>query len=144
MEEYPVYIGGERCGSLRVCREGIMTRFSAQCRQKKGLVRLSVYGEGKSYYLGVMQPRGELLCLEKSFSRAALRELPQKLEYAADERLRQCGEEATLWLSSPNGVLFARCGQSSLIALPSRCLKSCPTRVINGRTYAIFPGKRRL
>lgn len=144
MEEYPVYIGGERSGTLTVAAEGIRTRFSARCTLTGGLVRLSVYGGGRSFYLGLMQPRGDMLELERVFSRAQLRELPPRIEYASDAELELEKSEDELWYSSPCGVLISRSADRSLIAIPSNRLRSFPTRVINGRLYAVFPGKRRL
>lgn len=144
MKEYPVYISGERAGTLVIGTEGIRTRFSVRCKYKSGLVRLSLFGGGKSFYLGLMEPDGDELRLERRLSRAQLRELPQHIEYAADAALEPDGEDDTLWYPAACGALISFDGNGSMIALPSGRLRSFPTRLINGRLYAVFPGKRRL
>lgn len=144
MQEYPVYISGERVGTLVIGTEGIRTRFSVCCKYKSGLIRLSLFGGGRSFYLGLLEPDGDELRLERRFSRAQLRELPQYIEYAADIELRRDGEGDTLWYPAACGALVSFDGDSSMIALPTGRLRSFPTRFINGRLYAVFPGKRRL
>lgn len=144
MKEYPVYISGERAGTLSISTEGIRTRISARCAYRSGLIRLSLFGCGKSFYIGLLEPDGKELKLERSFSRAQLRELPAHIEYAADAELN-CGDsDDTLWYPASGGSLVSFDGKGSLVALPSERLRSFPTRLINGRLYAVFPGKRRL
>ena len=152
MEKYPVYIDGTQCGSLRVYHDGLMTVFDAECRCGERLVRLSIYGGGKSAAIGVMQPEKGRLRLVKRFSRAQMRTLPPTIEYAADKPLKPAKEheqsenDGLLWFSTPQGFLTCFDGRQSLIAIPSVMCASTRTkpilRTINGREYAVFPGKR--
>ena len=51
---YPVTIGGETRGELQVSKDGAVWLFEAEAEDPGGLLRLSVYGEGREGYLGVM------------------------------------------------------------------------------------------
>ena len=88
--DYPIYIHHENAGTLRVEQQGIYTRFSARLSDTGELIRLWVYGEGKSALLGVAMPENGQLILERKFSRTALRDFPAVIDYAAPE-----GEEPT-------------------------------------------------
>ena len=55
---YPVIIDGEPVGKLTVEQQGQRTVFTAETRQLQGIVRISVYGEGKEGYLGELAPAG--------------------------------------------------------------------------------------
>lgn len=152
MDTYPVYIDGTQCGSLQVYQDGLMTVFDAECRCGERLVRLSIYGGGKSAALGVMQPEKGRLHLVKKFSRTQMQALPQTIEYAADKPLEPINqpdppkEDGLLWFSTPQGFLTCFDGRQSLIAIPADMCASSRTkpilRTINGREYAVFPGKR--
>lgn len=152
MDTYPVYIDGTQCGSLRVYQDGLMTVFDAECRCGERLVRLYIYGGGKSAALGVMQPEKGRLRLVKRFSRAQMQALPQTIEYAADKLLTPVKqpdppeEDGLLWFSTPQGFLTCFDGRQSLVAIPADMCVSSRTkpilRTINGREYAVFPGKR--
>ena len=81
---YPVTIGGETRGELQVSKDGAVWLFEAEAEDPGGLLRLSVYGEGREGYLGVMSPgRGGRVKLRKRLSRTDLRGFPEKIEYAA-------------------------------------------------------------
>jgi hypothetical protein len=80
---YPIILGGETSGEITVAREGLFWRFSAQCEPRGELVRLSLYGDGREGYLGVMAPFGETLRLTKKLSRAALRDFPEHITHGA-------------------------------------------------------------
>ncbi len=152
MDSYPVYIDGKQCGSLRVYQDGLMTVFDAECRCGERLVRLNIYGGGKSAALGVMQPEKGRLRTVKKFSRAQMRTLPQTIEYAADKPLAPVKQpdppedDGLLWFSTPQGFLTCFDGRQSLVAIPSDMCASNRTRTIlrtiNGRDYTVFPGKR--
>ena len=61
MHSLPVYIDGEKCGSISKRADGLMTVLSARCSARPGrIVRLYVFGGGKSALLGTMQPDGDL------------------------------------------------------------------------------------
>jgi hypothetical protein len=79
---YPIILDGETTGELSVSREGLFWCFEARSEGRGELVRLSVYGEGREGYLGIMEPFGEMLRLTKKLSRAALRDFPLKISYA--------------------------------------------------------------
>lgn len=81
---YDILSGGEVIGTLRVGRQGLLTVFAARAVNRGGILRLSVYGEGREGYLGVMSPAGDgQLALRRALSRAALTAFPRTIEYAA-------------------------------------------------------------
>ncbi|MEA4893765.1 MAG: hypothetical protein VB064_00715 [Oscillospiraceae bacterium] len=91
---YPIILDGETTGELTVTREGLFWSFEARCEQRNEIVRLSVYGDGKEGYLGIMEPFGDMLKLNRKLSRSALKDFPEiishagqrgELEYAAPE-----------------------------------------------------------
>ncbi len=159
---YPVMIDGEIVGKLTVRAAGGRTVFSAQCRPLEGVVRISVYGGGREGYLGVLAPEGDALTLEKSFSRAALREFPaeiERVERAGMQTLPLPPERETppepepeplpedtsglSWYASPDGALVAHDGVLDLIALPigdERIPPSVPgrDRTIEGKDYVVY------
>ena len=83
-ETYPVWINGEKKGTLTVSREGLTTWFDAKCEDPGTLVRLSVYGGGREGYLGVMTPENGVLTLHRKLTRAALAAFPTEIEFAAE------------------------------------------------------------
>ena len=83
--DYPIYIHHENAGTLTVEQQGLYTRFSAHLQDTGELIRLWVYGEGKSALLGVAMPENGQLILERKFSRTALRNFPAVIDYAALE-----------------------------------------------------------
>ena len=80
---YPLLLDGAQAGELRVSAQGAWTVFEARCAMQPGIVRISVYGENREGYLGVLAPEGEELVLRRKLSRSALREFPALIEYAA-------------------------------------------------------------
>lgn len=82
--EYPIVLGGETRGEVRVYPEGLMTVFEATAEDPGAMLRLSVYGGGAEGYLGVMAPCGEgRVSLRRRLSRAALSGFPEDIELAA-------------------------------------------------------------
>lgn len=150
MEKYPIYIDGDKIGELRVYTEGLMTVFDARCDKAKGLVKLYLFGSDGKAYLGTMQPQGGGLRLVRRLSRAGLKNIPEKLEYAADREIKTQKPEQendVLWRLGPKSCLVGCDGEKNLIAIPAdgAILKAGRelTRVIEGREYIIFPGKRK-
>lgn len=163
MERYPVIIGGEARGELRVTLNGLFTVFELETDRAEGVVRFSVYGGGREGPLGVAAPRGGKLYLRRRLSAAQLRDFPQTIDYAAPsgepaEKKEEPAsppqsasqpapqpeetEDDLLWFSTPEGVLTAFDGRQSLIAVPSDA-PGAPRgirRVIGGREYVVFPG----
>ncbi|MBQ8264077.1 MAG: hypothetical protein IJY96_04780 [Oscillospiraceae bacterium] len=78
---YPVIIGGAVCGKLRVEKSGGYTVFAAECPMQEGVIRLSVYGDGREGYLGVPMPRDGRLCIEKKLSPSALKAFPSEIDH---------------------------------------------------------------
>ena len=76
----PIRIGGETTGTVTVTRDGLMTVFSAACRDDGELIRLSVFdAAGNAGYLGVMLPENGRLTLTKRFSRAGMEAFPEEI-----------------------------------------------------------------
>ncbi len=82
---YPIILDGETAGELTVTREGLFWSFDAKCELRSEIVRLSVYGDGKEGYLGIMEPFGEMLKLNRKFSRAALKDFPSRISHAGQK-----------------------------------------------------------
>ena len=82
---YPIIVNGKQAGELTVSKEGMLTRFDAVCADLGGKVlRLSLYGEGREGYLGVMLPGNGLLRLTKSLSKLGLAGFPENPTHAAE------------------------------------------------------------
>ena len=79
---HPILVDGEKRGELVVSREGLYTVFEASLPDSGELTRLWIAGEGRSAYLGVMEPKGGELYLRRRLSTAELRKLPENIEYA--------------------------------------------------------------
>lgn len=79
---YPLLLDGERAGEVRVSAEGAWTVFNVKSAMRPGIVRVSVYGDGREGYLGVLAPEGEALALCRRLSPGALRAFPGRIEYA--------------------------------------------------------------
>lgn len=166
--KYPLLIDGRESGELRVTRREALTLFEAEAEDGGGILRLSVYGGGREGYLGVMSPSGEgRVALRRQLSRAALRDFPEQIEYAAPagaapavtepepgpepesapepEPGQDEGPEGGLiWYSSPDGTLSAHDGRRLLVALPADDARvpawaGDVVRSINGRKYVVFP-----
>ncbi len=78
---YPIIVGDEKIGELKVFKDGAMTTFSARCKNTGGMLRLSVYGDREGY-LGVMIPLKEDYVLKKSIGKAGLSSFPEKIIFA--------------------------------------------------------------
>lgn len=93
---YPIRMDGETIGTLTIGQDGLMTVFSADCRDDGDLIRLSVFDEmGSSGYLGVMLPDNGRLSLVKRLSRAGLRTFPETVSYAGIQQEDVTTEETT-------------------------------------------------
>ena len=146
MEEYPIYIDGEKSGKLLVYKDGLMTVFRAQCGKTDRIIKLYVFGGGASKLLGTMLPDSNGQTLLRKVSRNEMKHFPQRIEYAAERKVKSDAD--TLWLSAPNGCLILSDDETSLIAIPADStaigLKLSNIRIINGREYILFPGKRKM
>ena len=158
-ETYPIHIDGEKKGLLTVTEEGLCRVFRGRCEDPGRLVRLSVYGEGKEGYLGVMEPENGALTLCRKLSRGAMASFPERIEYAAEagSAAPPRGEAAAAPASRPRSrekdVLWRRVGDGSLYTVsgdrPYRAVpmarlglpagKMLERRTIEGVEYAVFP-----
>jgi len=82
---YPIILDGETVGEITITREGLFWCFEAKCEPQKELVRLSVYGDGKEGYLGIMEPFGDILRLTRKISRSALRDFPDRITHGGQK-----------------------------------------------------------
>ena len=165
--EYPIIIGGEERGSLRVSQEGLYTVFEAELPGVyDGLYRIWLHGGGRSAYLGLMQPWSGGMYLRKKYSKSAMHSIPQIVERVSDKE-REFGEnsaptaekepppaqscpwpaplpedeEGLQWFRREDGSMVSHDGISSLVALPSslrRGTKGAVLRQIEGREYIVF------
>lgn len=78
--EFDILLEGRQIGKLSVRPDRGYTLFSARCKMINGLLRLSIYGEGREGYLGVAIPKDGELCLEKRFSPLEMRDFPKVIE----------------------------------------------------------------
>lgn len=154
--EYPFIMDGERRGSLSIEQDGLFTVFEIWAEQTEGLLRVSVYGEGREAYLGIMAPKSGGLYFKRRLSRREMENFPRKIDYAGetghgDESSRevrpsppttpQDDEDGLVWYKKADGTLTAFDGKSRVIAIPSK-LRSAPRaavlRTIEGQEYILF------
>lgn len=85
--DYPLLLGGEKAGTLRIERQGLYTCMEVRAEAREGLLRIWVQGGGREAYLGVLQPGEEGLYLRRRLSRRELADFPQVIEQASDRQL---------------------------------------------------------
>lgn len=85
--DYPLLLGGEKAGTLRIERQGLYTCMEVTAEAREGLLRIWVQGGGREAYLGVLQPGEEGLYLRRRLSRRELAAFPQVIEQASDRQL---------------------------------------------------------
>ena len=85
--DYPLLLGGEKAGTLRIEQQGLYTCMEVTAGAREGLLRIWVQGGGREAYLGVLQPEGEGLSLHRRLSRRELAAFPQVIEQASDQQL---------------------------------------------------------
>ena len=78
-----VYINQKPAGTLTISQEGLYTVFEVTA-EADGLVRLWVHGNGKSAYLGIMEPTDSGLYLRRRLSRRELAAFPDPIEFVSD------------------------------------------------------------
>ena len=101
-ETYPILLSGETKGTIHVVHSGLFTEFTARCEDPGGLLRLSVYGDGREGYLGVMEPRDGTLTLQRRLSRTAMAAFPDPIEYAAEAGQKPASQPAPQPERSPS------------------------------------------
>lgn len=165
--EYPIIIGGEERGNLRVSQEGLYTVFEAELPGVyEGMHRIWLHGGGRSAYLGLLQPWSGGMYLRKKYSKSAMHSIPQIVERVSDKE-REMAENpprpeekapepgpscpwpaplpedggGLLWYRRSDGSLVSHDGLSGLVALPANMRKAvagAALRVIDGREYIVF------
>ena len=78
-----VYINQKPAGTLTFEQDGLYTVFKATANAD-GLVRLWAHGDGRSAYLGIMEPTESGLYLCRRLSRRELAAFPDPIEFASD------------------------------------------------------------
>ena len=164
-DTYPLILDSEARGTLQVEKKGLITEFRARCPDPGRLVRLSVFGEGKEGYLGVMEPEGGELRLCRKLSRSAMAAFPETIAYASeagrsgrpDAALplpdspgpsRRPGERNrradVLWRQVGDGSLYTVRGGKAYRAFPMAGTglpleRAAERRIIEGVEYVVFP-----
>lgn len=90
-----VYINQKPAGTLAVTQDGLYTVFEATANAD-GLVRLWVYGGGKSAYLGIMEPTDSGLYLRRRLSRRELAAFPDPIELVSDRKQENLHKEVDI------------------------------------------------
>lgn len=159
--DYPLMVEGQELGRLSVEKQGLFTVFEAHSSMREGLLRLSVYGEGREAYLGLMQPWSGGLFLRRKLSRAQLKDFPENIEYAAPAGLaisenkaakvpgpetpepapQVISDNTLTWFRRCDGSLVSHDGKSCIVALPAKLREASPRAVlreIDGLCYMLF------
>ena len=90
-----VYINQKRAGELMISQSGLYTIMEANA-DARGLVRLWAHGDGKSAYLGIMEPKDGGLYLRRKLSRRELAALPNPIEFASDREQENLHNEVDI------------------------------------------------
>ena len=85
--DYPLLLGGEKAGTLRIEQQGLYTCMEVTAAAREGLLRIWVQGGGREAYLGILQPGEEGLYLRRRLSRRELADFPRVIEQASDRQL---------------------------------------------------------
>ena len=85
--DYPLLLGGEKAGTLRIEQQGLYTCMEVTAAAREGLLRIWVQGGGREAYLGILQPGQEGLYLRRRLSRRELADFPRVIEQASDRQL---------------------------------------------------------
>ena len=165
--EYPIIIGGEERGTLRVSQEGLYTVFEAELPGVyEGMHRIWLHGGGRSAYLGLLQPWSGGMYLRKKYSKSAMHSIPQIVERVSDKErefeenpaptaeneppaAQSClwpapvteDEDTLQWFRREDGSMVSHDGISALVALPASLrkeTKGAVLRHIEGREYIVF------
>ena len=140
-------------GKLTVTPEGAYLHFHAEAPQAPGLLRLWLSGGGKCERLGLMEPHGGRLVLDRRLSRRELCRFPAQIERAELAEQRPSGvpvQESepvpahapsdVIWRGDAGTGLVAEINGRRYVALPARLRRPSPcSRNIGGREYVIFP-----
>lgn len=151
MEQLPIVIDGQACGTVRFRREGAYIICRGQANYGGDMVRLWIYGRGEPGYLGVLIPDGQGgAAVRKKFSLSDFANLPSPMEYCAPERLAASAAAApacetdVIWYEVGDGTLVHYDGKRKYMAFPAQEMRlprgtRFVLRTIEGKEYAIFP-----
>jgi len=143
---YPFYYKGKLSGTFSVTESGIFSILRAEGENiDEKILRLSVYGEGKEYYLGIADVKNGEVRFEKKLSRSEMKNLPKVIEYAAESDHRTTetgvGRKVKGWVRRKDGSLWTNDGISDIVALPAELRSKTgkeKIKVIDGVTYMLF------
>ncbi len=149
--EYPIYINGIKTGTLKVSKNGIKYMFSATCKNTGEVTRISVYGAGSEGYLGVLTPQGDMMYMDREFSKNDLSNFPQKIEFASEsggnskitKKVNASEENETIWHRDSVGILWTKKNGATFCAVERRLGIACQgveiePREIEGVEYRVF------
>lgn len=156
----PILYENRPVGVLTAEPDGLYTVYTASC-SLPGVtrLRLSVYGEDRETYLGLMLPdETGGLRLRKRLTRTERKKLPDPALFAAEEHavfpdaapaepqetVPAPGESDVLWHAGADGTLYAVEGAQAWIAIPESRANIPPEarrllREIDGGRYLVFP-----
>ena len=161
----PILYENRPVGTLTAERDGLYTVYTAVCTVPDvSRLRLSVYGEDRETYLGLMLPDGEgNLRLRKRLTRIERERLPTPPLFAAEEHavfpelspVPELPPEApddtpepvpddVFWHAGPDGTLYAVTDTQGWVAIPEARADVPPEarrllREIDGGKYLVFP-----
>ena len=161
----PILYENKPVGTLTAEPDGLYMVYHGVCTVPElRRLRLSVFGENKEAYLGLMLPDGEgRLTLRKRLSRMERSRLPEAPLFAAEEHsafpeldarrhepepaeetVPVPGEDDVFWHAGPDGTLYAVEGAQAWIAIPESRADVPPEarrllREIEGARYLVFP-----
>lgn len=146
MSTYPILQSNTPIGKLEITADGLYTVFSARCRRVADRLRLSVFSETASAYLGLMLPEGEALTLCRRLTRLEVSRLPSPILFAAEEsfRPRETKPAPRANPTEPEGTLRWTEGGREYVAIPAERVRvpELPRELLvtlEGREYLVFP-----
>ena len=155
MSTYPILNQSTPIGTLEVRSDGLYTHFCARCAPVAERLRLAVFGQSDSAYLGLMLPEdGGDLTLRKRLTRLEVSRLPSPILFAAEETWRPretaapepapSPEAASPWRPAPDGTLRRVERGREYAAVPVQRVRvpGLPRKLlvtIEGREYLVFP-----
>ena len=161
----PILYENRPVGTLTAERDGLYTVYTAVCAVPDvSRLRLSVYGEDREAYLGLMLPDGEgNLRLRKRLTRIERERLPTPPLFAAEEHAvfpelspgpdlppeapddtPEPVPDDVFWHAGPDGTLYAVTDTQGWVAIPEARADVPPEarrllREIDGGKYLVFP-----
>ena len=162
---YPVLYQGEQVGQVTLTEQGGRTQAAVSCRRDNaGLFRAYLLCERGEYPLGVLEPRGEEMCLRRTVRTGELQALgviwrgEMRMSYAFSrpdgwqsleraEAFFTADAELSRLAAGIQGGLWRREGSGRLLALPYAPERPFPlaplfcfarVETIRGSVYAVY------